>query len=238
MAARSSTSRHWNCWRRESSTLPPDGLPTTFPTCDLRLANADDQGISICYTDGSLVSAGRFDEPFTIQSISKTVALLYALEQLGPKQVFGRVGKEPTGEPSLRSAENDFPILLPKHLDVFQPGLSRYPQILGQRQGLISFLGLEVIKEGPGRHLVLETSVVPGGSPDDSRQAKLLYSTFDNASFRGHEIRIGGGARPSASILFHSPSVRRSDIGCQNSCGNSATIAIFLIQVLDQCHLV
>ena len=66
---------------------------------DLRLANADDQGISICYTDGSLVSAGRFDQPFTIQSTSKTIALLYALEQLGPKQVFGRVGKEPTGEP-------------------------------------------------------------------------------------------------------------------------------------------
>ena len=66
---------------------------------ELRRANADDQGISLCFLDGEVVSAGASNVTFTIQSISKTVALLYALESLGPKQVFSRVGKEPTGEP-------------------------------------------------------------------------------------------------------------------------------------------
>ncbi len=66
---------------------------------ELSRANADDRGISICYLDGTTLSAGACQTPFTIQSISKTVALLYALESIGPRKVFSRVGKEPTGEP-------------------------------------------------------------------------------------------------------------------------------------------
>ena len=66
---------------------------------ELSRANPDDRGISICYLDGTILSAGACQEPFTIQSISKTIALLYALESIGPRQVFSRVGKEPTGEP-------------------------------------------------------------------------------------------------------------------------------------------
>ena len=66
---------------------------------ELRQADADDSGISICYLDGSTLSAGSCEERFTIQSISKAPALLYALESVGPKQVFSRVGKEATGDP-------------------------------------------------------------------------------------------------------------------------------------------
>ncbi len=66
---------------------------------ELRRANAEDQGISLCFLDGAVVSAGVAHQTFTIQSISKTIALLYVLESLGSKQVFSRVGKEPTGEP-------------------------------------------------------------------------------------------------------------------------------------------
>jgi glutaminase len=66
---------------------------------ELSRANADDRGISIYYLDGTTLSAGACETPFTIQSISKTVALLYTLESIGPRKVFSRVGKEPTGEP-------------------------------------------------------------------------------------------------------------------------------------------
>jgi len=66
---------------------------------ELRQADADDSGISICYLDGTTLSAGSCEERFTIQSISKAPALLYALESVGPKQVFSRVGKEATGDP-------------------------------------------------------------------------------------------------------------------------------------------
>ncbi len=66
---------------------------------ELRRANADHKGISLCFLDDTLVSAGASQETFTIQSISKTLALLYVLESVGPKQVFSRVDKEPTGDP-------------------------------------------------------------------------------------------------------------------------------------------
>ena len=66
---------------------------------ELRLADATDQGISICYLDGTTLSSGAYEERFTIQSISKVPALLYVLESVGSTQVFARVGKEPSGDP-------------------------------------------------------------------------------------------------------------------------------------------
>ena len=66
---------------------------------ELSRANPDERGISICYLDGIKLSAGVCKKRFTIQSISKPLALLHVLESIGPKQVFSRVGKEPTGEP-------------------------------------------------------------------------------------------------------------------------------------------
>ena len=66
---------------------------------ELSRANPADRGISICYLDDTKLSAGAWEKRFTIQSISKTLALLHVLESIGPKQIFSRVGKEPTGEP-------------------------------------------------------------------------------------------------------------------------------------------
>ena len=66
---------------------------------ELRRANADHKGISLSFLDGTVVSAGASQETFTIQSISKTLALLYVLESVGPKQVLSRVDKEPSGDP-------------------------------------------------------------------------------------------------------------------------------------------
>lgn len=55
-------------------------------------------GIAIHTSDGNTVSAGKADEPFTIQSISKVFSLTLALEMFGEK-VWDRVGKEPSGDP-------------------------------------------------------------------------------------------------------------------------------------------
>ncbi len=82
----------------EAALDAPEGRVADYIP-ELRQANADAGGISICYLDGSAVSAGSYEESFTIQSISKAPALLYALESLGSKQVFSRVGKEATGDP-------------------------------------------------------------------------------------------------------------------------------------------
>ena len=82
----------------EAALDAPEGRVADYIP-ELRQADADDSGISICYLDGTTLSAGSCEERFTIQSISKAPALLYALESVGPKQVFSRVGKEATGDP-------------------------------------------------------------------------------------------------------------------------------------------
>ncbi|MDH6348998.1 MULTISPECIES: glutaminase A [Brevibacillus] len=56
-------------------------------------------GAAVCMPDGTIVSAGDADVPFTLQSISKIFSLVVALCQNGHKHVFERVGKEPTGDP-------------------------------------------------------------------------------------------------------------------------------------------
>lgn len=56
-------------------------------------------GVSVCFPDGTILDAGDTDVRFTLQSISKIFSLIVALCQNGPRHVFERVGKEPTGDP-------------------------------------------------------------------------------------------------------------------------------------------
>ncbi len=83
---------------------------------ELRLAMKDKIGVVVHYTDGTVRAAGNWcgdhrdqtkplrigdrnkDDRFTIQSISKVLALLYVLETVGEEVVFRRILKEPTGD--------------------------------------------------------------------------------------------------------------------------------------------
>ena len=64
------------------------------------LAKADKNKLGIClYTiDGNQFEAGNTEDRFTIQSISKVMALCLALETFGAEFVFNHVGVEPSGE--------------------------------------------------------------------------------------------------------------------------------------------
>lgn len=54
-------------------------------------------GIVVISTDNQVASAGDIDHVFSIQSISKVFTLALAMEDLGPDQVFSKIGSEPTG---------------------------------------------------------------------------------------------------------------------------------------------
>jgi len=56
-------------------------------------------GTAIYLLDGTLLKAGDAEHRFSIQSISKTLTLLYCLIKRGEDFVFSRIGKEPTGDP-------------------------------------------------------------------------------------------------------------------------------------------
>lgn len=58
----------------------------------------DQFGIAVCHTDGSVQCAGSAETRFSIQSISKTHALVLAMQRLAPESIWSRVGREPSGQ--------------------------------------------------------------------------------------------------------------------------------------------
>ena len=54
-------------------------------------------GIAVVSTDNQVIEIGDVKYSFSIQSISKVYSLALALEELGPEQVFQKIGSEPTG---------------------------------------------------------------------------------------------------------------------------------------------
>ncbi len=72
-------------------------LPEYIP--ELTKAKKDALGMSVVTVDGKEYHGGDYQYKFTIQSISKVISLLLALEEKGEEYVFSRVGMEPTGDP-------------------------------------------------------------------------------------------------------------------------------------------
>jgi len=66
---------------------------------ELAKVSGDLLGMAICLVDGTFIKAGDAQHRFSIQSISKTLTLLYCLIKRGEDFVFSRIGKEPTGDP-------------------------------------------------------------------------------------------------------------------------------------------
>lgn len=64
----------------------------------LSKANPEDLGICVIDMNNNVYTAGDYNKKFTIQSISKTVALMLAIMDNGEEKVFNKVGMEPTGD--------------------------------------------------------------------------------------------------------------------------------------------
>ena len=65
---------------------------------ELSKANPNDLGICVVNLDGKEYGAGSFEKNFTIQSISKVISLMLAILDNGQREVFSKVGMEPTGD--------------------------------------------------------------------------------------------------------------------------------------------
>jgi len=65
------------------------------------LAQVDSRlfGVAIVSADNQVFTLGDVNYSFSIQSISKVFTLALAMEELGPDQVFQKIGSEPTGRP-------------------------------------------------------------------------------------------------------------------------------------------
>lgn len=65
---------------------------------ELSKADPNQLGISITLADGRIISSGDYSSEFTVQSISKVVALMLAVIDRGEEYVFSKVGMEATGD--------------------------------------------------------------------------------------------------------------------------------------------
>lgn len=65
---------------------------------ELSKANPNVLGVYISNIDGTEYFAGDYDYKFTIQSISKVIALMLALNDSGKSKVFSKVGVNPTAD--------------------------------------------------------------------------------------------------------------------------------------------
>ncbi len=74
------------------------GRPATYIP-ELAKSDPKDVGICIVGLDGEIQGQGDYLRPFTLQSITKVISLLLALEDLGEEKVFTHVHMEPTGDP-------------------------------------------------------------------------------------------------------------------------------------------
>ncbi|MBX3444738.1 MAG: glutaminase A [Planctomyces sp.] len=74
-----------------------DGEVATYIP-ELARANPDWFAISVVSVDGRVVEVGDFQQPFSIQSVSKPFVFGQALEDHGREAVLSRVNVEPTGE--------------------------------------------------------------------------------------------------------------------------------------------
>ncbi len=75
-----------------------EGKVTTYIP-ELEKVDKEMLGVSIVTSHGKTYHAGDWQEDFTIQSISKTISLIFALEHFGSEIVFSKVGMEPSGDP-------------------------------------------------------------------------------------------------------------------------------------------
>ncbi|KGX83420.1 glutaminase A [Pontibacillus marinus] len=97
-------------WLKQTEPLTSLGrVPDYIPA----LAKQDPENIAvgIFHLDGDCVGAGNLETTFTLQSISKVLALALALMDQGEDYVFSRVGMEPTGDPfnSIAKLEEEDP---------------------------------------------------------------------------------------------------------------------------------
>ncbi|MFQ3545883.1 glutaminase A [Halobacillus rhizosphaerae] len=85
-------------WLENVSSFAYDGQVANYIPA-LSKQDPENLAVAIHYINGERICAGRSDVSFTLQSISKVIALALALMDNGEDYVFDRVGMEPTGDP-------------------------------------------------------------------------------------------------------------------------------------------
>ncbi|MCD8509246.1 MAG: glutaminase A [Bacillus sp. (in: Bacteria)] len=135
----------------------------------LQYANKDSLAVAVYEDETTCVTAGNTEEKFTLQSISKVIALALALMDHGEEEVFSRVGMEPTGDP--------FNSII--KLETHSPSKPLNPMINAGALAVTSMIRGATLEEKIGRLLGFIHELT--GNPSITYNEEVAKSEYDTA---------------------------------------------------------
>lgn len=130
--------------------------------------SADKLGIAVCTVDGDCFLAGDAQERFSIQSISKVLSLVLAMDRYSEAEIWQRVGKDPSGQP--------FNSLVQLELEQGKP---RNPFI---NAGALVICDMLQSRLSAPKQRMLEVVRGLSGQPDIVYDARVARSEFDHSA--------------------------------------------------------
>jgi glutaminase len=132
-------------------------------------ADPNDLSVAIYTPDGTVIDAGDTTHKVTLQSISKIIALALVLMDHGEKEVFKKVGMEPTGDPFNSIAK----------LEEVQPAKPLNPMINAGALAVTHMIAGASVEERFERLLQFVRKLA--GNPTISYSEEVAQSEFETA---------------------------------------------------------
>ncbi|BAX54167.1 Glutaminase 2 [Photobacterium damselae subsp. piscicida] len=150
------------------------------------LANvpASKLGIAVCYNDGEIIEAGDSQEGFSIQSISKVLALTLAMTLYEPEEIWTRVGKEPSGHAFNSMIQLELENGIPRN-PFINAGALIVSDLLHSRLSAPQYRMLELVRQLSQNPTIIYDKIVASSEMQHSdRNASIAYlmRSFGNFS--------------------------------------------------------
>ncbi|ASJ97555.1 glutaminase B [Shewanella marisflavi] len=141
------------------------------------LAEVDPQklGIAVTTVDGQTIGAGDYLEPFSIQSISKVFSLTLALTLYEEREIWSRVGKEPSGQSFNSLVQIELERGVPRN-PFINAGALIIADLLQSRLGAPKHHMLEVVRKlSTNPHVIYDKRVAASEYEHSARNAAIAY---------------------------------------------------------------
>ncbi|MTV24844.1 glutaminase [Nitriliruptoraceae bacterium ZYF776] len=131
--------------------------------------------------DGASESIGDTDETFPIQSVSKVLSLVLALQKVGEDELWERVGREPSGDPFNSLVQLEHEQGIPRN-PMINAGALVVDDVLLEACGDATSELHELVEELVGAPLELDDEIVDGQSDSGFRNRAMasLMRAFGN----------------------------------------------------------
>jgi glutaminase len=189
-----------------------DGEVATYIP-ELGKANPKDFGICLATVDGQVVTAGDWQQEFTIQSMCKPFAFQMAIEEHGRDEVLKHVGVEPSGDP-FNSIELDSRTSRPFN-PMINAGAIAIASLIKQTNGAGIQRYVDTLSRAAGRKLSIDEAVLASETLTGHRNRAIAYL------MRNFEI-IDDGVDESLHQYFSECSLL---VNCKDMAMMAATLA-------------